>query len=152
MSEANENIIEELVRALQAEKYAKEFFEWAKSISTNDGTKEIFSFFAQEEESHIRLINKQLAKKAGEEWKIEDLRPEKFPGLDIPSKEELMEKDISEKEAIDIAIKIEESAIKFYKELLSLSVDEEDKKFYSDFITFEQGHYDQFKKKYEEMS
>lgn len=150
MSEANENVIEELVRALQAEKYACEFFKLAQSVSNDKSIKEIFLFFTKEEESHIRLLSKQLAKKAGYEWNLEDLRPERFPGLDIPEKDEPLEKKLIGKQAIEIALKIETSTVKFYKELLKLSSDD-DKKFYSDFITFEQEHFDQFKKKYDEL-
>ncbi len=152
MSGENENIIEELVRALQAEKFAHDFFLWAHSVSNTDGVKELFLFFAKEEEAHIRLLKKQLEKKTGQDWDLEDLRPEKFPGLDVPEKDELLKSNMSEKGAIETALKIEASAVKFYKELLNLSFDEEDKKFYSDFVTFEQGHYDQFKKKYDEIS
>ena len=151
MSEGNENVIEELVRALQAEKFACEFFKRMQSSSSDESIKEIFLFFAKEEESHIRLLGKQLAKKAGYEWNLDDLRPEKFPGLDIPERDELLEKKLTGKKAIEIALKIEASAVIFYRELLKLSSDDEDKKFYSDFITFEQGHFDQFKKKYDEL-
>lgn len=151
MTEQSEQMIEELVRAIQAEKYAWEFFRWASDVSSSESVKKIFKDFAKEEEIHQNLIKQQIERVSGEEWDISGFKAEKFPGLTLPSREEFVKSSMTEKDAISLGIKLEESAVKFYEALNSISYDKETRDFCVQFISFEKEHLKNLEKKLSEI-
>ncbi len=145
--EKNELAIEELIRALQAEKWGYEFYLGASQRAKDLKAKKIFLRLTQEEIDH-QLALKKLLEKMGEDWDIKDITPMAMPGIELPSLKEIAKKEISDKEALEIGIKMEEAAIKFYTELGRMVNDKEDKNFFRQLVDFEKEHLTSLQKSY----
>ena len=145
--EKNELAIEELIRALQAEKWGYEFYLGASQRAKDLKAKKIFLRLTQEEVDH-QLALKKLLEKMGEDWDIEGLTPMAMPGTKLPSLKKIAQSRISDKEALEIGIKMEEAAINFYTELGRMVNDKEDKKFFKQLVDFEKEHLTSLQKSY----
>ena len=145
--EKNELAIQELIRALQAEKWGYEFYLGASQRAKDLKAKNIFLRLTQEEVDH-QFALKKLLEKMGEDWDIEGLTPMAMPGTKLPSLKKIAQSRISDKEALEIGIKMEEAAINFYTELGRMVNDKEDKKFFKQLVDFEKEHLTSLQKSY----
>lgn len=143
----NELAIQELIRAIQAEKWGYEFYLGASQRAKDLKAKKIFLRLTQEEVDH-QLALKKILEKMEEDWDIEELTPMAMPGTEPPSLKKIAQSKISDKEALEIGIKMEEAAVNFYTELGKLVSDKEDKKFFKQLVDFEKEHLTSLQKSY----
>jgi len=134
-----EFVIQELIRAIQAEKWGYEFYLSASKVAKDLRAKQVFLKLTQDEVEH-QISLKKMLDNVGEDWSIEELSPEPMAGLNLPSIEQITNSNISDKEALEIGIKMEQKAFSFYMDLRKMIDDAEDKNFLKKLADIEKEH------------
>ena len=147
----DEFVREELIRAIQAEKWGYEFYIEASRKAKDLNAKEVFLRMTQDEVQHQKIL-KEMISKIGEDWDIDNVSPEPLPGLKLPKIEEVKVSDFSDKEALEIAIKMENAVYNFYMELTNMVGGSEYRKFLKKLADFEKEHFVSLKNSYQEMT
>ncbi len=144
-----ENQKEALAAAIEMEKQGKNFYESTAERTTNEMTRSVFRFLAEEETKHIAAIKSfYSAEIAGEETDfdsvIRDADPAKakkaisklFSGLDKKAPT-----DKADIDAYKFARDFEKNGEKFYRQALTKATEKETKKLFQFLIEEEQRHF-----------
>ena len=129
--------------AIQSEIDARIFYEEISKGIKDDGLKEIFQGFAKEEKKHETILTNILNQEkitdahfnCDKDFKVAETveMPEVTPGMDL-------------KNAIALAMKNEEDAMKQYLQMADACDDPDKKKVFEDLATMERGHKNKMEK------
>lgn len=130
--------------AILLELKGKALYESVTKAATVDGVRELFSMLVREEESHIRILNKQYSNLIkGEDFDASEL--ERSGGtVTAMVITDAVVKEISgagyEAAVISAALEFEKNAVKYYSENAEKAKSEDEKKLYKWFTKWEQTH------------
>jgi rubrerythrin len=140
---------EMLAVALEKEIKGRDFYREAMEKSTNELGKELFRSLAVDESVHIDRIKKIYAALTGgqvwpTDWKslhVENEDLNKLTRARIKQFGKNMSPDMSDVEALNIGVQMEQTAINFYEEQLQKAVDQIEKEFATMMIAEERSHF-----------
>jgi|SRR3989339_971191 len=134
-----EKDLKPLLIAIKAEKQAIEYYARAARRVVNETGKEALKKILKQEETHYKHLKEKFKKMAGRELKKgeEDSQASKISGL---TEEHIPDKESSDLEVCQIAIKDETEANLFYTKAANDTQDEEAKKLYLELATEETRH------------
>jgi rubrerythrin len=138
-----------LAVALEKEIKGRDFYRDAMQKSTNELGKELFRSLSVDESVHIDRIKKIYAALTGgqvwpTDWKslhVENEDLNKLTRTRIEQFGKNMAPDMSDVEAINIGVQMEQTAIKFYEEQLEKAADPIEKEFATQMIAEERSHF-----------
>jgi rubrerythrin len=139
--------IEEAIKtAIEYEIRIREHYVESRAEATDPVARRIFGLMAQEENDHVKYLEKKLAqRKGGEKLSAEDLGTV-LPSLEWIDKEvgklasaDVKRTAVADLAALETAYEIESETMKFYAELVE-KLPDEGKSFFSRFLEIESGH------------
>jgi rubrerythrin len=134
--------------AMKGEVEGRELYLVAAERTEDEKAKEVFTYLAQEENSHFEALKKMYhAHLRKEDYRIPDLpRLVRFEDVTSPifSKEfkERLKGKHFEMSALSIALKLEQDAFQFYQRMSDESADGDLKAFFGKLSVWEKDHYD----------
>ena len=132
--------------AIEYEIRIREHYVESQADATDPVARRIFGLMAQEENGHVKYLEKKLAqRKEGEKLSAEDLETV-LPSLDWIAKEigklasaDVKRTAVADLAALETAYEIESETMKFYAGLVE-KLPDEGKSFFSRFLEIESGH------------
>jgi len=147
MSNKNETACKMLSVALEMERKGKEFYEKSARTCEAEECKKVFEMLASEEAVHMKMIDKIYEDLSSDQPWCEDWQ-DMESGSDlkevfakISERSAGIKADSSDLEAVDAAVKLEESAMEFYKDQLSKAEDPVEKDFLGRMGREEKSHF-----------
>lgn len=126
-----------ILEAIEAEIAAKEFYLQVSEKIKNDFLKELFAKFAKEEEKHEEILNRVLSNEKMDTTYFDfDKDFHVAETIDMP----IVSAEMDLKDAIGIAMKNEEAAMKKYTSLAEMCDDASLKRVFLDLAAMERDH------------
>jgi rubrerythrin len=149
MAEKEERGLGVLCAALELEKGENEFYKKAAESCPNEVGREIFRMLAGDEVEHARQIEEiykmmQAGKPWPEQCALYDREQRDAKGVlqEVASRHgAVIEAGAGALEALDVAVDLERSSVRFYKDQLDHATDPRERKFLEKMIEEEQGHF-----------
>ncbi len=142
-----EDVQDILKQAIIMEHRGKALYEQVAGQTTNEDVRKIFQVMAEEEQTHIDFLQKQL-KHYNKEGSFDNNEPGKAPGHDAIANTILtdeMVKDISgsgfEAAAISAAIDMENKSVEVYANRAKETTDPNEKELFEWLANWEKGHH-----------
>ena len=146
-----------LKKAIQGEIEGRELYKTAADKSEDEKAKEVFSFLAEEEDSHIKALQSIFKSYAeNKEFKIEfpekkiNLENAESPIFSNKFKERLKGKHF-EISALSIGMKLELDSYKFYSDMADEAYDVKIKEFFKYLSDWEKSHYNALNREMEDL-
>jgi rubrerythrin len=157
MADEKENLLEGLLKAIEAEREGYSLYKMAADSTTDPKGKEVFATMAREEWEHIEFLQAQYDSvlKTGQPDRSVKLGPRAdlsggFPIFTHGLKERLGATSV-ETGALSIAVSLEKNAVKFYKWQSQTAKMPEVRRFFAELAEWETGHYDALIKQQEAL-
>jgi rubrerythrin len=136
--------------AKKMETDAIRFYTEAAQKTAHPAGKKMFETITEDEKRHLQIVTNLLK---GMDVHVEDVHPmENIKTVFEVMKDEMMERvkaTSDDLEAFKIGMKMEKEGLEFYKQLLSESTTEKEKKLYEKLIHEEEEHYKIFANSYD---
>ena len=135
--------MEDVIRqSLIAELDAEALYKHAESITKNGRTRNIFTQLARDEAGHFGILRKRyLAMKVAGAEEIKKVVDDKPPSDALKRLEAHLDKDTSERKALEIAMGEEQRAVERYELGVKLADDAQVKKMFEKLVSDEKGHF-----------
>ena len=128
--------VDAIEMAIESEIEAFAFYKGVAEQVTEEGLKELFDHFAEEENKHKSMLEDvletgsfNLIPKETRDYKVSE-------AIDLPK----LSMDMKPEDAIGLAMKKEEVAMKHYTNLAEISADEDIKKLFTNLASMEREH------------
>lgn len=139
---------EALKLAIKTEKESMDFYRRAASLSSDEGSKRVFSLLAKEEAGHLSaFFNLYTGGDLGDLESYLASPPDKASATHL-ALEQTVAGEGHEQKALEIALKEEKSCIDFYTILVKDVVDPLVRRVFETVIRETQGHYDMIEDEY----
>lgn len=123
-------------RAISSEIEAQEFYKYASESVENSYLKDMFSQFFDEEQRHQKTLEKILTSDSFKKHFREEMDYMVSETTDLPK----LSINMKPADAIALAMKKEETAMKHYTRLAEASIDPNQKAVFEDLAAMERGH------------